>query len=74
MSIEGKKVKVHAKHDEIARGKKTHNEMTKTFDLPSTVDARHIRSFINNDTLYIEAHLRDNLVGKTHIVPVNHKF
>lgn len=64
---------VHAKHDEVARGRKSHKEMTKVFDLPSYVDAHRVRSVINNDTLYIEARLKDDMAGDTHIVPVEHK-
>ena len=65
---------VRAKHDEAYSGRKVHNEMTKSIDLPPSVDPMHVRSYIkDNDTLHIEAHLRDDLVGKIHVIPVSHK-
>lgn len=74
VTVEGRKVVVRAKHDESTGGRKVHNEMTKSFDLPPSVDANNVRSYIKDGTtLYIEAHLRDDLVGKIHLVPVTHK-
>ena len=74
VTVQGRKVTVNAKHDELVRGRKTHNEMTKSFDLPASVDPRHVRSYIKDGTtLHIEAHLRDDLSGKIHVVPVHHK-
>ena len=74
MTVEGRKVIVHAKHDEATGGRKVHNEMTKSFDLPPSVNPHHVRSYIKDgSTLFIEAHLRDDLAGKIHLVPVTHK-
>ncbi|XP_067929635.1 small heat shock protein p36-like isoform X3 [Watersipora subatra] len=74
VTVEGRKVTVHAKHEEDCGGRKVHNEMTKSFDLPPTVNAHNVRSYIKDgSTLFIEAHLRDDLAGKIHLVPVTHK-
>lgn len=74
VTVEGRKVTVHAKHEESTGGRKVHNEMTKSFDLPPTVNSHHVRSYIKDgSTLFIEAHLRDDLAGKIHLVPVTHK-
>ncbi|KAF6017033.1 hsp-25 [Bugula neritina] len=75
VSVEGRKVIVKAKHEENSGGRKVHNEMTKSFDLPPSVDSHHVRSYIKDgNTLYIEAQLRDDLAGKIHLVPVTHKY
>lgn len=65
---------VIAKHDESEEHRKVHKEMTKSFDLPATVDPQRVRSYIHDgDTLFVEAHLRDDLAGKIQVVPVTFK-
>ncbi|XP_067934822.1 uncharacterized protein [Watersipora subatra] len=72
VSIEGRKVKVYGKHVESRiGGRKTHNEFTKLFDLPSDVEARDVRCYIKEGhTLHIIAHISDDITGLVHFLAV----
>ena len=72
VSIEGRKVKVHGKHVETrVGGRKSHNEFTKMFDLPSNVDVKDIRCYIKDGhTLHLIAHVGDDIQGLVHFIAI----
>lgn len=76
VSLEGRKVKVHGKHIETRiGGRKTHNEFTKVFDLPTGINGEDIRCYVKDGhTLHLIAHLPDDIQGAVHFIPVNKKY
>lgn len=76
ITVEGRKVKVHGKHIENkVGGRKTHNEFTKLFDLPSRVSPENVRSYIKDGhTLHIIAHLSGDIQGAVHFLPIKRKW
>jgi len=76
VTVDGRKVKVYGKHVETrVGGRKTHNEFTKMFDLPSSVRPESVRCYIKDGhTLHIRANIEDNLTGAVHFLPITRKW
>lgn len=73
VTIDGRKVKVHGKHVEKRMGgRKTHNEFTKMFDLPSSADPEDVRCYIKDGhTLHVIAHIASDVHGSVHFLAIN---
>ena len=77
ITVEGRKVKIRGKRVETSRlgGRKTHNEFTKVFDLPSHVSPDTVKCYIQDGhTLHIVSSIRDDLQGAVHFLPVTRKW
>jgi len=76
ITLEGRKVKIRGKRVETSRigGRKTHNEFTKVFDLPSHVSPDTVKCYIQDGlTLHIVSNIND-LQGAVHFLPVTKKW
>lgn len=76
VTVEGRKVKIRGRHVEVrVGGRKTHNEFTKVFDLPSTVAPETVKCYIQDGhTLHIVSDIRDDIQGAVHFIPVTRKW